>query len=371
MTPGLLTRLPAFGRRPVRRRDRRSRRHLARASLAAGFLAMLAATAGMSTSIETVKPQWRDPEYGYRLARLRQLAEEAPDRPLVLILGTSRAQNAFAPRAMGFAGEAGAPCAFNFGQSAAPPLRVLLNLNRLLDEGIRPAAVVVEVLPAWLSANGSAEDQLREAAPRFSAGDLRRLAPYCADPNALRNRWAAARIAPWSAQRIVLMSHWAPRWLPWSERIDPQWNGMEPDGFVPFPNQFATPEFRVEATARARREYAAAFAGFRAGDASLRALADLIKRCRANGIAVAFAIPPVSPVFRSWFRPGVLQDGEAALRSFASNHGVEVFPTFEELEESAFVDGHHLLQSGAEKYSCWLARTHLTPWILTWRAQSR
>src|SRR5262249_24528892 len=159
-------------------------------------------------------------------------------------LGTSRTQNGICPAAMGFPDEPGVPRMFNFGQSASPMLKVLLTLLRVLDAGIRPAAVVVEVLPVWLSPDGPAGDQLRDAVPRLSAGDVRHLAPYCANPEALQARWFAARVAPWHAQRVVLMSHWLPRWLSWRERVDPQWDGMEPDGFIPFPQGFATPTFR-------------------------------------------------------------------------------------------------------------------------------
>src|SRR5947209_16677525 len=103
-----------------------SRRRAARTGLACGFIVMLAATLGMTVAVETVKPQWRDPEFGHRLVRLRQAEAQSPGRPLVLVLGTSRAQNAVNPAALGFAQEPGSPLVFNFGQSGSPPLGVLL-----------------------------------------------------------------------------------------------------------------------------------------------------------------------------------------------------------------------------------------------------
>jgi hypothetical protein len=326
------------------------------------LLLALAAMVGMTTAVETAKPEWRDPEFGHRLARLRQARRESPDRPLVLMLGTSRTQYAICPAAM-FPDEAGSPRAFNFGQSASPALKVLLTLLRVLDAGIRPSAVVVEVLPVWLAADGPAEQQFRDVEPRLSAADLRHLARYCEDPGALRGRWAAARVAPWHAQRAVLMSHWLPRWLSWRERVDPQWHAMDPDGFVPFPFDPPAPAFRAEATAHARREYGRAFDGFRAGETSLRALRDLVGRCRAEGIPVAFAVPPVSPMFRGWFRSGVWAGGESRVRELSRELGVALFPAFDGLAESQFADGHHLLPGAARRYSRWLADTHLRPWL--------
>jgi hypothetical protein len=319
--------------------------------------------ASMSGALETVKPEWRDPEYGHRLARLKQLQRESPGRPLVLALGTSRTQNAIDPAAMGFPEERGSPLVFNFGQSGSAPLKVLLTLQRLLDEGIRPSAVIVEVLPVWLAADGPAERLFRDYEPRLSAGDLRRLAPYRTDPTDLERKWLAARLAPWFAHRVVLMSHWLPRWLPWGERIDPQWQGMEADGFVPYPPQFSSLEFRAEAAAHARREHAGCFAGYAFGQSSLRAVRDLVNRCREEQIAVLFVEPSVSPMFRGWFAPGVWESGARRLHALAAELGVELVPADAGLAEADFIDGHHLLREGAATYSLRLANLHLRPWL--------
>jgi hypothetical protein len=338
-------------------------RRAGRVSVFSGALFAVTAMLGMSAALETVKAEWRDPEFGHRLARLRQRQRESPGRPLVLALGTSRTQNAIDPSAMAFPNEPGSPLVFNFGQSGSPPLKVLLMLERLLDEGIRPSAVVLEVLPVWLAADGSAERLFEGLEARLSAGDLRRLAPYAADWSTLARHWMKARIAPWSAHRVVLLSHWLPRWLKWGERIDPQWQGMEPDGFVPYPTQFATSEFRASATAHARDEHVGSFAGYAFGDSSVRVLRDLIDRCRARGIAVVLVEPPVSPMFRGWFAPGVWDSGDERLRRLAANLGVDLVPPLGGLEESHFIDGHHLLRDGAAIYSLRLADRHLKPWL--------
>src|SRR5262245_54551713 len=102
MISGLLAPVRNLAPRPMVRRRSRSRKRSARAALLCGILFVVGSMAGMSGAIETVKPEWRDPEYGYRLRLLRQLARESPDRPLMLLLGTSRTQYALDPSAMGF-----------------------------------------------------------------------------------------------------------------------------------------------------------------------------------------------------------------------------------------------------------------------------
>jgi len=264
---------------------------------------------------------------------------------------------------MPFPGEPGSLLVFNFGQSGSPPLKVLLTLERLLDAGIHPSAVMLETLPIWLVADGPAERIFRDAEARLSAGDLRRLAPYSADRSTLSRHWLEARIAPWSAHRVVLMSHWLPRWLKWGDRIDPQWEGMRPDGFVPYPNQFATSEFRAIATAHARDEHAGSFAGYAFGESSVRALRDLVDRCRRERIDLIWVEPPVSPMFRGWFTPGVWDGGDERLRLLAADLGVEFAPPIEGLDEAHFIDGHHLLSESAVIYSRRLAEQYLGPWL--------
>ena len=361
MTPGLVTRLRLLVARPRRTAGpARSRRSAARAALASGLTAFLAATVGMAVALETVMPEWRDPEFGHRLARVR-FAQREDSRPVVVVVGTSRTQNAIFPGAMSLPDTAGAPRVFNFGQSASPPLKELLTLRRLLDAGVKPVAVVVEILPASLATDGTAEQQLAVQAPRLSAADLGHLAPYCADAEALRLGWLRARSNPWHAQRQVLMNHWLPRWQPWRWRFESQWTSLDAEGFQPVPG--VSPEFRAKAVAHARKEYAGAFARFAPGAASTRAVRDLVALCREHEIPVAFFVPPVSPAFRASFAPGVYSAGEAHLLALARRLDVPVFPAPRDMAEDEFLDGHHLLRHGAAKYSRWLADNHLKPWL--------
>ncbi|MFO0823844.1 MAG: hypothetical protein U0792_12135 [Gemmataceae bacterium] len=40
-----------------------------------------------------------------------------------------------------------------------------------------------------------------------------------------------------------------------------------------------------------------------------------------------------------------------------------VFSPWQDGTEDEFMDGHHMLKHGAERYSRWLADTHLKPWL--------
>jgi hypothetical protein len=157
------------------------------------------------------------------------------------------------------------------------------------------------------------------------------------------------------------MNHWLPRWQPWSERFDHQWKSLEADGFQPIGQ--LPPATRARAWAHARHEYAAAFGAFWVGEPSVRAVRELVAECRARGIRVAFFLPPLSPAFRAEFAPGVFSQGEAAALDLARQLDVPVFPAPRDLAEEEFLDGHHPLRRGAERYSRWLADNYLRPWL--------
>jgi hypothetical protein len=262
---------------------------------------------------------------------------------------------------MGLPAAPGSPRVFNFGQSASTLLKEYLTLRRLLDAGVQPAAVVVEILPATLAIDGPAEEQFATQVTRLSAADLEHLAPFCADVEALRGRWLAARVNPWHGQRQVLMNNWLPRWVAWKWRFEFQWTSLDADGFQPVVG--VAPEARDRAVAHARKEYAGFFAGFAPGASSVRAVRELVAACRARGIPVAFVVPPVSPAFRASFAPGVYSAGEAHLLALARRLEVPVFPAPRDMAEDEFIDGHHMLRHGAERYSRWLADNHLKPWL--------
>jgi hypothetical protein len=334
--------------------------------LLGGMLLLALLHLGLAGLLETACPHWRDPEFGHRLHQLRRLQQQtAAIRPLVLILGTSRAQNGLQPSAMLLGDSTSSPLVFNYAQTGSPPLKVLLTLHRLFDCGVVPDAVLVEVLPLWLASDAPAEVVFESTAERLTWSDLVRLRPYCADYDWLYWRWWKQRLTPWSTQRVILKSHWCPRWLPWNERVDPFWTGMMADGFMPFLYAEPTAEFRQRTCEHARREYAYAFEGITFGERSIQAMEELVAVCRQQGIALAWVEPPTSAQFRSWFAPGVWERGRQEMLALARKWNVPVFLATLEMREEEFADGHHLLRQGAARYSQWLAEQHLRPWLVS------
>ena len=101
----------------------------------------------------------------------------------------------------------------------------------------------------------------------------------------------------------------------------------------------------------------------RVAASTVRASAVLIERCRAEGIPVAFVWAPTSPFVTGWLSP----EGQHASADYAATltreFGVPVFPPPDDLDDDDFADGSHLRPGAAERYSRWLADTHLKPWL--------
>lgn len=326
---------------------------------AAGLFALL--TLALTAASETVKPEWRDPEYGYRLRALRRWQAGRPDRPLVLVLGSSRAQMGVSPVAMGFPDAPGAPLVYNLGMRGAPPAVACLQLNRARDDGARPRAVLLFVAGNEFRSCGPVADQLWQRRATLSAGDLRRVAAYTADAR-LAGHVRAARLNPWASRWELAAGEFVPRWRPGAGGLEARsWEKMDAHGFVPFWTEALSDGQARELRVRAR-EQAEASNRLPPDALAVRVLRDEVARCRADGLAVAVVWAPESPWYRALAAP-IAPAAGAFVRELAAVPGVRVFPAPEHLAEDDFVDGFHLTPDGAAKYSRWLADTHLRPWL--------
>jgi hypothetical protein len=350
--------------RPARVGRVRTTAHRARAAVVSGAGALLLLTVCLEVAAETVKPEWRDPEFGHRLRQVKRWQRRCPDRPLVVVVGSSRAQMCVSPHDLGLPNEPDSPLVFNFGYCQAPPLGVWLQVSRLLDAGVKPAAVLVMISAFEHKTGGGAEDEFPHWGPRLSSADLHRLAPYTNDSTAFRRAVFEARCNPLSARREALVSDLLPRWQSdFLRNAHREWEEMDPYGFTPVDGTYCTDETRRRGLQRTRAHHTAAFDGCPVGATSDRALRDLVGRCRTERIAVAAVWAPESPAYCALYTQAGRTVTADYTRSLTTDLGLRVFPAPEHLAEEDFVDGIHLVRDGAARYSRWLADTHLKPWL--------
>jgi hypothetical protein len=282
---------------------------------------------------------------------LRQAAADSHDRPLVLTLGSSRMDAAFQTgRLDGVPGPDGRRItAYNFGIPAAGPLHEYQYLRDMLDAGIRPSLLVVEVLPPLFSAPHSnlISEEDWSVADWMSLHQFRRMRPYFIHPGRKLGGWIAARLAPAFAYRRALQGLMEFQMLSPEERrpvpySHDRWGCRRPD--------YLTPKQRIGCVARAR-DYIPSLNHFRMGAGPRRALRDLLKCCHREHIKVVLVLMPESTEFRSWYRPECLTAMNHMLTQMHADWGVPVIDARQWLDDGDFTDGHHPEESGARLFT--------------------
>lgn len=313
----------------------------------------------LDLALESVRPEWRDPEFGWRIKAVQRLHNESRERPLILVLGSSRTQMGFSPLDLGLSSDEHSPLVYNFGQAGSGPIQMLLNLRRVLDAGVKPNAVLVEILPATLTYHGTSETFYHSTVARLNIADLHRLNDYCASPSQLTRRWLETRILPWHSLRFLLLSHWQPTLLPWQRRMDFQWRLMDSRGWARFPFETVDADYRAAQTDRAREEYEQNLRDFKVSEISDRILRDLVADCRRERIAVSFFLMPEASAFRSWMTDASRVELKTYLERLSKDLNVPIFDASGWLPDEAFADGHHLLAPAAKRFSARFGREFL------------
>jgi hypothetical protein len=320
-------------------------------------LAFLAAVhVGFALFIALVRPGLRDPEFAGRFLLLRQRVRETPDRPLVLVLGSSRVLCAVTTDALPPAAGKD-PLLFNMGLRGAGPVNELICLRNLLDEGIRPRAVVIEILPRVLFPVPGATHVLDHVpANRRSWRDYDLLAPRERRPCLL-----GYLTPPWSANRLGILSHWASAWVPMEQQKE--FFRTSGDGWLPHRPEGVTPQQHASALDHAYREHGVALNFTTINprtDEVYRLLFDL---CRQHDIAVLGLITmPESSEFRSWYKPQTRELIDRYLTELCQHEGTRYVNAREWLPDSCFGDGHHQLPAGARAFTARLWREVVQPW---------
>ena len=200
-------------------RMRRSRR-----ALFAGVLAVAGLQAYLDIGIDGGRLDWADAEYGTTLRHLEQRKREYPNRPVVVMLGTSRSKTAFAADRLSEAvpGDENPPLVLNASVYSAHPFHFQLVLRRLIAIGAKPDVVFVEIFPLYMSDTSAiyAADQGRVAIPlkatelhRLRGADLDLIWKHDPDRAALwTRRWCESRLAPVSEHRNILIQRYAETW---------------------------------------------------------------------------------------------------------------------------------------------------------------
>ncbi len=303
--------------------------------------------------VDIVRPELRDGEYGRRLESLRVRVAEAPHRPLVVVIGSSRVAMDVCPRAWEEVRPGGDsdPLIFNMARVGGGPLMNLMTLRRLHADGIRPAAVVLEYWPPLLREEGPFREDDRIDSDRLYNCDRPFVRSYLQAPERTERRMLAVRLSPVFEHRTVWMREAAPRWLPLEKRIDAAVRPLDPWGWLPGLDRVGfQQESRNSRLEHCEGIYRQQLAGLRIDPVADRAIREAIAFARENGIAVAFTYLPESNEFRSWYTPEAEKLGCDYLAGLCRELRVPLIDARSWLPDEELADGFHATRSGAEVF---------------------
>jgi hypothetical protein len=320
-------------------------------------LALYALAAGLLlVGLDAWHPGLRETCWLEKWCHLRHWAAREPQRPLLVMLGSSRTDEAFqAEHLDGLPDPAGWPYrAYNLGVPMAGPLHEYLYLGALLDAGVRPRVLLVELLPALFNEprRGAVSEESWTPARWLSLPQLARLWPYFACPRRKGHDWLEARLAPWYAFRLDLREGLAGhlrQCCPWGPTHD-RWGCR-----ILLPVNAAFCASRREL---ARTQYRPTLGGLHVGAGPRRALRDLVERCRRERIAVVLVLMPESSEFRSWYSSRGLAEVRDLLEELGDGCNLVDARTW--LPDTDFRDGHHVHANGARAFTMRL-REELRP----------
>ncbi|HKB38305.1 MAG TPA: hypothetical protein VKD72_17800 [Gemmataceae bacterium] len=347
------------------RRRRRFRPHAgtARVALAWGLGLFACLQLILGVSLEWWTPGVRELQHGIKHDLLRQRLRETPGRPLVLFMGTSRTLNGLDPAKLSSlpADGAPAPLAFNFAHAGAGPLRQLLLLRRLLDEGIHPTHIFLEVLPALLSVENEAEGLLDEKLVGWR--DWPAMARYWPEARS-RAEWCRANLVPCAAQRYQLLGRLLPHLLSWQWQPDwPTWSVVNGWGFLRDRRESVDEAQYRKGLESARHRYAGTLRDFHISTSADRALREFLDLCRARGIGVTLYLMPEARPFRDWYTAATEKKLRDYLDRLRKEHHLAVIDARRWAPDAGFLDGHHLLPAAAADFSCRFGREVYQPFL--------
>lgn len=325
-----------------RRHDRR-----ARAALGWGLAGYALIQLLVVAFLDLRHPEIYDPECDARLTALRARLRERPGRPLLLVVGSSRTVCNFCPERLPElrtpAGDAA--LVFNYAHTGGSPLINLMEIRRLVRQGVRPTWLAVEIMPPFLADWGPAK-------PTSLAGpdDLAVLCRFIP-------RWKIAelcfktRVSAWYEHRADVLVRWASGWV--SAEVASALRTAPlggPFGAGPLGGG-ADPAEARRRTDFARIQYLSTLQRFHIAATADRPTRHLVEWCRREGIPLLFYLAPEGSEFRSWYSA----DARAQINDYCARlrreYGVTVIDARTWLPDEYFIDSHHTVPRGAVAFT--------------------
>jgi hypothetical protein len=332
-----------------------------RTAILCAFISYCIIQASWLALVDGPVPEFRDPEFAYKMAELRRLRQEQTGKPLCLVLGSSRAGVGICPAALRDEDiHHHEPLVFNLALTGAGPITELIALRRALAAGIHPDYALIEIMPALLGENGTWGEARWIDTSRLTFKDFMIWRKYTGSRREVTQSWVLNRLAPIYSQRYAIMSGLAPGWLPWTCRQD-GYRAVDHFGWIRFGRESASDVERQEALHAAQNQYSSGLAHFSLNPKTLKALHELLSLCQSQHIRCGLLLMPEGFEFQSMYPANARRAIDGYLSDLTREFQIPLFDTRDWMPETAFADSHHLLPKEAAVFTHKLEHEALTP----------
>lgn len=288
-----------------------------------------------------------DREFSARLELLNRQRAEHPDRPLFLVVGSSRMVMAFGPEQLPETKTAtGTPVTvFNFSHLGSGPVMNHMTLSRLHREGVRPDWVVLELMPGFLPKENAAL-----VTSVSTARDV-----------AVSHRYYRTGELWWEylKHRTIGLPNLARR----ATRPDDPTIGYGPLGSADFVRESVDPVLKARLRAAQESNFGFRLRDLKVSPGNEQAIRDSVRMLREQGTQVRFLISPEREEFTRLYGPGKRDWFEQYVAGLADELDVPVTDATDWLDPSDFEDGHHALRRGRVKFTERLGREVIGPMV--------
>jgi hypothetical protein len=333
-----------------------------------GVLVLIALNVGLALDV-AFKPGVRDPMFDLPAEHYKARIDAASDKPVtVVFLGSSRTMYGVRPAIVEetVTADANTHClAYNLAVLANGPIGEMVHWQRLVDRGMTPDVVVLEICPARFSTftqkqPGSDEpldpkkkklsdDMVTFRGDRMTWDEVQLVRSY-GYPDEAETDWREANWNPWFGFRFQILGMLNPMWLPNNVTHHERRPASDLGWKRPFYEKWA-PDKYPQAIEANRELLFKRMQNIDFDESPAQCFRDLVRSIKAHGsIPVAFVTPEAS-VIRAWYPPEVNKRIDQFVHELREQLGIQVVDLRAALPDDAFHDGHHAVLWGADEYS--------------------
>jgi hypothetical protein len=333
------------------------RRRVARAEALWAFAGVVGIWAGFVALAEVRFPWWYDREYEVRRTLVNERIAEAPERPLLAVIGSSRIGTGFLPSDLPPIHDATGRevLVFNYSHHGSGPRMNLMQMHRLIRDGHQPQWLVIELVPSHVRYEGITETLM-------AADDLPLLLPY-ANKRKLLVEFGRLRLNAVYRNRTAFLRTFAPEFATKAGEGDDIFLGrLGDDAILSRPG--AHPENKKDDQYKLiKGMYAYQMQDLQFDPQLVEATRALLQLCRDRCIPTAILIAPEDNRFRSWYGPGVEERIEGFYAGLSQEFGVPVVDARRWCPDEDFLDPHHLMPDGARRFTLRFGKDVLEPMV--------